>query len=72
MAEARRLAGRLVQGAPLAGRATKEVAMRSQYLPPLEAIRFAETMRKVAATTEDATEGARASRDRRAPEWRGR
>jgi enoyl-CoA hydratase/carnithine racemase len=48
MAEAHKLADRLVQGAPLAARATKEVAMRSRTLPPLEAIRFAETMRLVA------------------------
>jgi enoyl-CoA hydratase/carnithine racemase len=72
MAEARALADRLVQGAPLAARATKEVAMRAQHLSTLEAIRFAETMRKVAATTEDATEGAAAAREGRAPQWRGR
>ena len=53
--EARRLADRLLQGAPLAQRAMKEVAVRSQHLPMLEAIRFGETMRKVAAATEDAT-----------------
>jgi enoyl-CoA hydratase/carnithine racemase len=72
MIEARRLADRLVQGAPLAARATKEVAIRAQHLPTLEAIRFAETMRKVAAATEDAAEGARASGADRTPEWRGR
>jgi E-phenylitaconyl-CoA hydratase len=48
MAEARALADRLLQGAPLAQRAIKEVAMRAQYLPPVEAIRFGETMRIVA------------------------
>jgi E-phenylitaconyl-CoA hydratase len=48
MSEARKLADRLVQGAPLAARATKEVAMRSQHLSTLEAIRFAETMRQIA------------------------
>jgi enoyl-CoA hydratase/carnithine racemase len=72
MPEARRLAERLVAAAPLAARATKEVAVRAQHLPPLEAIRFGETMRKVAAATEDASEGLRAARDRRTPEWRGR
>jgi enoyl-CoA hydratase/carnithine racemase len=71
MTEARKLADRLVQGAPLAARATKEVAMRSQQLSPVEAIRFAETMRLVAAATEDAAEGGRAAREGRAPEWRG-
>jgi E-phenylitaconyl-CoA hydratase len=72
MAEARRLAGRLVRAAPLAARATKEVAVRARHLSDLEAIRFGETMRKVAAGTEDAVEGGRAARERRPPEWRGR
>ena len=72
MAEARRLAGRLVAGSPLAQRAMKEIAMRSRRLPPLEAIRFAETMRKVAAATEDAAEGSRAAAEGRPPHWRGR
>ena len=39
---------------------------------PLEAIRFGETMRKVAGATEDAAEGVQAFRDRRSPSWRGR
>jgi enoyl-CoA hydratase/carnithine racemase len=70
--EARRLADRLVRAAPLAARATKELAVRAQHLPMLEAIRFGETMRKVAGATEDAAEGGRAFRDGRSPEWRGR
>jgi enoyl-CoA hydratase/carnithine racemase len=48
MAEARSLADRLVLAAPLAARATKEVAVRSQHLSATEAIRFGETMRLVA------------------------
>ena len=72
MPEARRLADRLVAAGPLAARATKEVAMRAQHLPPLEAIRFGETMRRVAAATDDAAEGMRAAREGRAPQWRGR
>jgi enoyl-CoA hydratase/carnithine racemase len=72
MDEARALAARLLQGAPLAARAMKEVAMRSQHLSSVEAIRFGETMRKVAAATEDAAEGGRAAAEGRAPEWRGR
>jgi E-phenylitaconyl-CoA hydratase len=70
--EAHRLADRLVKAAPLAQRVIKEVAMRAQHLPPLEAIRFGETMRKVASATEDASEGGRAVREGRAPEWKGR
>ena len=57
MTEARALAGRLLAGAPLAQRAMKEVAMRTRTMANVEAIRFGETMRKVAATTEDALEG---------------
>jgi enoyl-CoA hydratase/carnithine racemase len=72
MGSAHALADRLVAAAPLAARATKEVAMRAQHLAPVEAIRFGETMRKVAAATEDAAEGGRAFRERRPPSWRGR
>lgn len=72
MDEARALAARLLAGAPLAARAIKEVAVRSQALPTLEAIRFGETMRRVAAATEDATEGRRAAAERREPRWSGR
>jgi (E)-benzylidenesuccinyl-CoA hydratase len=72
MDEARRLADRLTAGAPLAQRAMKEIAMRSRRLPPLEAVRFAETMRKVAAATDDAAEGSRAAAEGRAPRWQGR
>ena len=72
MTEARALAARLVRGAPLAQRAMKEVAMRSRHLPTLEAIRFGETMRKVAAATDDAAEGRRAAAEGRPAEWQGR
>ena len=72
MDAARVMADRLVAAAPLAARAIKEVAVRSQHLPSLEAIRFGETMRKVASATEDAAEGSRASRERRPPKWSGR
>jgi (E)-benzylidenesuccinyl-CoA hydratase len=72
MAEARALADRLIAGAPLAQRAIKEVAVRSATMSSVEAIRFGETMRKVAAATEDAAEGGRAAREKRPPEWKGR
>jgi len=72
MAEARRLADRLLAAAPLAARATKEMAVRAPDLPTVDAIRFGETMRKVARTTEDAAEGVAAFAERRDPVWRGR
>lgn len=72
MPSARSLAGRLLAAAPLAARAVKEVAVRSRHLPALEAIRFGETMRRVASATEDADEGLRAAGERRQPRWSGR
>ena len=72
MNEARTLADRLVRAAPLAARATKEVAARTQAMSTVEAIRFGETMRKVAGATDDAAEGMRAAAERRPPVWRGR
>ncbi len=70
--EAHALATRLLGGAPLAQRVMKEMAMRTRHMPMLEAIRFGETMRHVAARTEDAAEGGRASVERRPPRWTGR
>ena len=72
MDHARALAARLCAAAPLAARATKEVAVRSRYMPWVEAVRFGETMRIVAGTTEDAAEGRQAFREKRPPQWRGR
>ena len=72
MDEARALAERLLRAAPLAARATKEVAFRSRTMSTVEAIRFGETMRKVAAATHDAGEGMRAAAERRPPQWTGR
>jgi E-phenylitaconyl-CoA hydratase len=66
------LAERLLAGAPLAQRAIKEMAVRGPGLGMTDAIRFGETMRKVAVATEDAAEGRAAARERRPPVWRGR
>jgi enoyl-CoA hydratase/carnithine racemase len=71
MTEALGLAERLLKPAPLAMRATKEVAARGQELPFVQAIRFGETMRRVAGATEDAQEGRAAFREKRAPKWKG-
>jgi E-phenylitaconyl-CoA hydratase len=72
MSQAHALADRLVASAPLAARAIKEVAVRSQDMSTVEAIRFGETMRLVAGATEDAAEGRRATAEGRAPRWQGR
>ena len=65
------LAARLCQSAPLAVRATKEVAVRTRAMPWIEAVRFGETMRKVANQTDDAAEARRAAAEGRPPSWRG-
>ena len=69
MSEARILANRLCKPAPLAIRATKEVAHRGQELSLVEAIRFGETMRRVAGSTDDAKMGPEAYREKRQADW---
>jgi enoyl-CoA hydratase/carnithine racemase len=66
------LADRLAANAPLAARATKEVAARTADMGWTEAVRFGETMRLIAGSTDDAAEGRRAWAEKRRPEWRGR
>jgi enoyl-CoA hydratase/carnithine racemase len=61
----------LCKSAPLAVRATKEVAHRTRAMPWIEAVRFGETMRKVANQTDDAAEARRAAAEGRPPVWRG-
>ena len=70
MDEARALADRLVtNAAPLAVRATKEIARRGQQMGFVEAIRFGETMRKVAADTNDARAFREAAAKGDKPSW---
>ncbi len=70
--ETRAWAQTLTQAAPLAQRATKEVAWRTADMGWIESVRFGEVMRKVAGATDDVAEGLQAWRDRRPPEWRAR
>ena len=72
MNEARTLADRLCQGAPLAVRATNEMAHRGGELPWTDAVRMGEAMRRVVAQSEDAEEGRQARVERRPPNWQGR
>jgi E-phenylitaconyl-CoA hydratase len=72
LSEAHALADRLLAGAPIAQRVMKEMAMRTRHMPTLEAIRFGETMRLVAARTQDAAEGVQAAAERRPPRWTGK
>ncbi len=72
LSEARTLADRLCQGAPLAVRATNEMAHRGRKLPWTDAVRMGETMRRLVGASEDSTEGRTAWREKRPPEWKGR
>ena len=71
MDQAHALAERLLLSAPLAVRATSLVARAGQQLPFADAIRFGETMRKVARGTVDAACGPAAFREKRTPQWTG-
>jgi len=70
--EARDLAGRLCQGAPLAVRATNEMAHRGQDLPWTDAVRMGEALRRVVSAGDDTAEGRNAWQEKRAPEWKAR
>ncbi|HEY8215674.1 MAG TPA: enoyl-CoA hydratase-related protein [Acidimicrobiia bacterium] len=71
LTEARRLAERLCQGAPLAVRAVNEMAHRGAHVSWEDAVRMGEAMRRLVATTDDAREGTRAAAERRPPRWSG-
>jgi (E)-benzylidenesuccinyl-CoA hydratase len=72
MAEAHALAERLCQGAPLAVRATNEMAHRGRRLPWADAVRMGEAMRRVVSQSEDTAEAGRARSEQRNPDWSGR
>jgi (E)-benzylidenesuccinyl-CoA hydratase len=72
MAEAHALAERLCQGAPLAVRATNEMAHRGRRLPWADAVRMGEAMRRVVSQSEDTAEAGRARAEKRKPDWSGR
>lgn len=72
MTEATAWARVLTEAAPLAQRATKEVAWRTADMGWVESVRFGEVMRKVAGATEDVAEGLSAWRDKRPPQWKAR
>jgi E-phenylitaconyl-CoA hydratase len=65
-------AERLAQNPPLAVRAIKELAVRSQYLHLSDGLRLEQSIQQVLRQTEDAHEGPRAFAEKRRPEYRGR
>lgn len=72
LAEANDWARVLTRAAPLAQRATKEVAWRTPDMGWVESVRFGEVIRKVVGVTADVGEGMRAWREEREPRWRGK
>jgi len=62
----------LTTAAPLAQRATKEVAWRTPDMGWIESVRFGEVMRKVVGATADVQIGLRAWAQKRKPDWTGR
>jgi (E)-benzylidenesuccinyl-CoA hydratase len=69
---ARDYARRLCQNPPLAVRAIKELATRSQYLHINDGLRLESAIGTVLRQTEDAKEGPRAFAEKRPPHFQGR
>jgi E-phenylitaconyl-CoA hydratase len=72
MATAEDYARRLCKHGPLALRAVKELAVRSQSIPLEEGIRLEWAFQEFLRTTEDAKEGPRAFAEKRKPDYKGR
>ncbi|MBI4505145.1 MAG: enoyl-CoA hydratase/isomerase family protein [Chloroflexi bacterium] len=72
MPAAERIAGRLLQSAPIAVRVTKEMALRGLTLPQADAVRLGESLRRLVRETADAAEGPRAFAEKRPPHYQGR
>jgi len=72
MPTAEEFARRLCENGPLALRAVKELAVRSQSLPLEEGIRLETAFQEFLRTTEDAREGPRAFAEKRKPNYQGR
>lgn len=72
MPTAEQYARRLCENGPLALRAVKELAVRSQSLPLEHGIRLEESFQEFLRTTEDAKEGPRAFAEKRKPVYRAR
>ncbi len=71
MATAQDYARRLCANAPLAVRAIKELAVRSQYMHISDGLRLESAIQQVLRQTEDAKEGPRAFAEKRPPVYRG-
>jgi E-phenylitaconyl-CoA hydratase len=65
-------AAELASMAPLAVRAIKELAVRGQYMPLDEGLRFEQAIQERLRATEDGKEGPRAFAEKRKPDFKGR
>ncbi|MFC1958181.1 enoyl-CoA hydratase/isomerase family protein [Chloroflexota bacterium] len=72
MTEAEKVAERICENGPLAVRATKELAVKGQYLPIEYGLRLEAAMRQILFSSEDGKEGPRAFAEKRKPVWRGK
>ncbi len=72
MPTAERIARKILENAPLAVWAMKEATLRTLSLRQDEAYKLANLLLRQVEATEDAQEGLRAFREKRAPVWRGR
>jgi enoyl-CoA hydratase/carnithine racemase len=69
---AEQCARQLCENGPLALRAIKELAIRSQSLPLEHGLRLEESMQEFLRSTEDAKEGPRAFAEKRKPAYKAR
>jgi enoyl-CoA hydratase/carnithine racemase len=66
------IASEICKSAPLAVEGIKAVALRGLDLPLAEGLKLEQNRYQSLTKTEDATEGARAFAEKRAPNWKGR
>ena len=72
METAKEMASRICSNGPLAVRAIKELAVRSQYMHLDDGLRLEQAVQNVLRKTEDAIEGPRAFSEKRAPVYKAR
>ena len=72
MEEAEKRASIICQNGPLAVRAIKELAVKSQYMPLEQGLRMEYMMHSLLKTTEDAIEGPKAFAEKRTAQFKGK
>ena len=72
MAEAKQMAGKICEAAPLGVRCAKELMMRGMDVSLDEALRLEDDIQTYILNTEDCVEGFAAFAEKRKPEWKGK